>query len=125
MHSDAHLVLGGSYLNPYDTAHQLARTIRDVEAFHSMKTAKERIQDDENAKRMLNDFHMKQLQFEQKRLLGQEPSEDEQEALQKLYEILQLHSDVRDYLLAEYQLGILMQDVHKILGDVLEEVSII
>lgn len=112
-------------MNPYDSAHQLARTIRDAEAFISMKAAKERIQDDENAKRMLNDFHMKQLQFEQKRLLGQEPTEEEQEALHKLYEILQLHSDVRDYLLAEYQLGVLMQDVHKILGDVLEEVSII
>ena len=119
------LALGGSPLNPYDSAHQLARMIRETEAFRSMKAAKERISDDENAKRMLNDFHMKQLQFEQKRILGQEPAEEEQEALHKLYEILQLHSDVRDYLLAEYQLGVLMQDVHKILGDVLEEASIV
>lgn len=111
-------------LNPYDQAHELARAIRASDAFGSMKTAKDQIGSDEQAKRMLNDFHVKQFEFETKRLMGQEPTTEEQEGLQKLYDILQLHAPVRDYLMAEYQLGVLMQDVQKILGDVFKEVSI-
>lgn len=111
-------------MNPYDKAHELARAIQESDAYRAMKVAKDTIEPDEQAKRMLADFHMKQIQFEQKRIMGQEPGEEEQESLRKLYEILQLHSELRDYLMAEYQLGILMQDVQKILGDTLQDVSI-
>lgn len=111
-------------MNPYDQAHALAKAIRESDAFKSMKAAGEKIGSDEQAKRMLNDFHMKQLEFEQKRLLGQEPTQEEQDTLRKLYEILQLHAAVREYLMAEYQMGVLFQDVQKIIGDVLQEVAI-
>lgn len=111
-------------MNPYDRAHELARAIRESDAFHSMKAAKEKIDPDGQAKQMLADFHMKQLEFEQKRLMGQEPTAEEQDGLHKLYEILQLHPAVRDYLMAEYQLGVMMQDVQKILGEVLQEITI-
>ena len=110
-------------MNPYDCAHQLARAIRDSDAFRALKAAGDKVGPDEQAKRMLADFHVKQLEFEQKRLMGQEPGEEEQETLRKLYEILQLHAAVREYLMAEYQFGVLMQDVQKILGDVLQDVS--
>ncbi len=111
-------------MNPYDRAHELARAIRESEPFRAMRSAKVKIDPDSQAKRMLTDFHIKQFEFESKRLMGQEPTAAEQESLQKLYEILQLHNSVRDYLLGEYQLGVLMQDVQKILSDVLQEVSI-
>jgi len=111
-------------MNPYDKAHELARAIQGTDAYRAMKVAKDKIAPDEHAKRMLGDFHLKQMQFEQKRMMGQEPSSEEQESLQKLYEILQLHSAVRDYLLAEYQMGVLMQDVQKILGETLQGVAV-
>ncbi|KYP81885.1 YlbF family regulator [Ferroacidibacillus organovorans] len=111
-------------MNPYDCAHELARAIRESEGFRAMKAAKEKIDPDEKAKEMLNDFHLKQLQFEQKRILGQEPTEEEQDGLHKLYEILQMHQPVREYLQAEYQLSVLMQDVQKVLGDLFLEVSV-
>lgn len=111
-------------MNPYDRAHELARALRESESFQAMKAAKEKLEPDEQARRMLDDFHLKQLEFEHRRLLGQEPSYDEQESLRKLYEILQLHDGVRSYLMAEYQLGTVFQDVQKILGDVLQEISL-
>lgn len=111
-------------MNPYDRAHELARALRESEPFRAMKSAKEKLAPDPQGRRMLDDFHLKQLEFERKKILGQEPSVEEQESLQKLYEILQLHETVRSYLMAEYQLGVMVQDVQKILGEVLEEVSI-
>ncbi len=111
-------------MNPYDRAHELVRAIQDSEAFRSMKAAKGKIEPDEQAKRMLNDFHMKQLEFERKQLMGEEPTQSEQEGLQKLYDVLQLHEPVREYLLAEYQLGVLMQDIQKILGEALKDVAV-
>jgi len=111
-------------VNPYDKAHELARAIEDSDAFKAMKVAKAKIGSDDQAKRMLGDFHMKQFQFEQKRLMGQEPTDEEQEGLRKLYEILQLHAALREYLMAEYQMGTLMQDVQKILADVLDDVTV-
>ncbi len=111
-------------MNPYDHAHALAKAIRESDGFRAMKMAKQKIDPDDQAKKMLLDFHMKQFEYERKRLMNEEPSQEDQEDLQKLYEILQLHTAVRDYLQAEYQLGTLMQDVQKILTDALEEVSI-
>ena len=114
----------GADMNPYDRAHELVRAIQDADAFRAMKVAKSQIEPDEQAKRMLNDFHMKQLEFERKQLMGEEPTQDEQEGLQKLYDVLQLHAPVRDYLMAEYQLSVLMQDIQKILGEALQEIAI-
>ncbi len=111
-------------MNPYDRVHELVRAIQDADAFRAMKVAKSQIEPDEQAKRMLNDFHMKQLEFERKQLMGEEPTQDEQEGLQKLYDVLQLHAPVREYLMAEYQLGVLMQDIQKILGEALQEIAI-
>ncbi|MHB1628416.1 MAG: YlbF family regulator [Bacilli bacterium] len=111
-------------MNPYDRVHELVRAIQDSEAFRAMKAAKGKIEPDEQAKRMLNDFHMKQLEFERKQLMGEESTESEREGLQKLYDVLQLHEPVREYLLAEYQLGVLMQDVQKILGEALQDVAV-
>lgn len=111
-------------MNPHDKAHELLRAIQASDSYTAMKRARVQIEPDEQAKRMLQDFHMKQLQFAQMQMMGQEPSPEEQESLHNLNEILQLHPAVREYLMAEYHLSVMMQDVYKILGDGLQEVSI-
>ncbi|MCY0875518.1 MAG: YlbF family regulator [Firmicutes bacterium] len=111
-------------MNPHDKAHELARALQASDAYAGMKRARDQIEPDPQAKHMLRDFHLKQLQYEQKRLMGHEPTEEEQQSLQKLYEALQMHHAVREYLLAEYQLGIVMQDVQKILSDSLQDVAL-
>jgi cell fate (sporulation/competence/biofilm development) regulator YlbF (YheA/YmcA/DUF963 family) len=111
-------------MNPYDHAHELARALRSSAPYKAMQEAKGHLDGDPQAARMLMDFHMKQLEFEQRRLLGQTDDPAAEESLRKLYDILQLHPHVRDYLRAEYELGVLFQDVQKILGDVLQEVAL-
>ncbi len=111
-------------MNLYDKAHELVRALKDSEEFRMMKTAVDQVGGDEQAKRMITDFHMKQLDFERKRLIGEEPTQQDQEELQKLYDVLQLHTTVRDYLRSEYQFGVIVQDIQKILADALEEVMI-
>ncbi|PWI58074.1 YlbF family regulator [Sulfoacidibacillus thermotolerans] len=111
-------------MNPYDKAHELVRALRESEEFRAMKKAVEQVGSDEQAKRMILDFHMKQLEFERKRLLGEETSQQDQADLQKLYDVLQLHTAVRDYLRAEYQFGVIVQDIQKIIADALQEVTL-
>lgn len=111
-------------MNAYDAAHALARAIRESDSFRSMKSAKEALDPDPKAQQMLRDFHIQQLEFERKRMMGQEPTAEEQAGLQQLYEVLQLHPAVREYLMAEYQLGVMFQDVQKIIAEVFQEVSV-
>ncbi|MCI0182464.1 MAG: YlbF family regulator [Acidibacillus sp.] len=111
-------------MNPYDKAHELVRALRESEEYRTMKQSVDQVSGDDQAKRMITDFHMKQLEFERNRLLGQEPTQEDQEDLQKLYDVLQLHTAVRDYLRAEYQFGMIIQDIQKILSDALEEITI-
>ena len=112
-------------MNPYDKAHDLARAIRESGPFAQMKSAKDKLENDESAKKMLLDFQRKQLAMERKRLLGEDISETEQNGLSKLYDIVQMHELVRDYLSAEMQMGILYQDIQQIIGDVIQEASLL
>jgi len=45
---------------------------------------------------------------------------EKMEALEKSSEILTLNPTIREFLEAEYQLGVVMGDIHKILGEAIE-----
>ncbi len=112
-------------MNPYDKAHELAQAIRESDAFVKMKSAKTKLEVDKSAKIMLLDVERKQLNLERKRLLGQPISEEEQASLSKLLEIVQMHEVVHEYLEAEMQVGILYQDIQQIIGDAIQEASLL
>jgi cell fate (sporulation/competence/biofilm development) regulator YlbF (YheA/YmcA/DUF963 family) len=69
--------------------------------------------------KMIEDFHAKQFELQKKQMMGETPTEFEMKQLQKLVEVASVDPLARDFLSAEMRFTMMMQDVSKILGDVM------
>ncbi len=102
-------------VNPYDKARELAEAIKESEINKKFQELKKELDSDEETKKMVLDFEEKNIAIERKKVAGEEVSKDEMDKISKLYEILSLNKLANDYLASQYQLGILMQEVSKII----------
>jgi cell fate (sporulation/competence/biofilm development) regulator YlbF (YheA/YmcA/DUF963 family) len=107
-------------VNVYDYAHNLARALKECQEYRTYQSARQRLKAKPSAEQMVKDFHRKQLELQALTLQGKEPSQEQQEGLRKLYEVLSADPDIREYLLAEQRLSVLLSDVYKILGEAIE-----
>ncbi|QDX92757.1 YlbF family regulator [Brevibacillus laterosporus] len=104
----------------YDKAHELARAIKESDEYKTFLTAQQNVSADPEASRMLADFRQKQFEFQMKQMSGQELGQEEIEQIQKLYETIQLHPEIRKVLEAERMLGQIMEDVNRIIAEPLQ-----
>lgn len=112
-------------MNPYDKVHELARSIRESEAFQKAAKAKLAMESDAATLQMATDFKRRQFQMQAKQMMGQSLSEEDLTQLQRLGDVVELNQDVRAYLQADMELQVLFMDVQRILGEVQNEVSIL
>nr|WP_205828599.1 YlbF family regulator [Brevibacillus laterosporus] len=104
----------------YDKAHELARAIKDSDEYKTFLTAQQNVSADPDASRMLADFRQKQFELQMKQMSGQEVGQEDIEQIQKLYETVQIHQDIRKVLEAERVLGQIMEDVNRIIAEPLQ-----
>lgn len=104
----------------YDKAHELARAIRFSPEYKEFKEAKKIIEQNSENRKILNDFHAKQMEIQSMQMLGQEISPEKKQEYEKMAELLTFHPTVHSYLQAEYKLGKVMADIQKILAEALE-----
>lgn len=107
-------------VNVHDYAHNLARALKESPENRAFQAARAKIKGNKAAEQMLTDFHKKQLELQSLSLQGKEPTAEQKEALERLYNIIQTNLDVREYLMAEQRLGVLLQDVNKIIADAID-----
>ncbi len=99
------------------TAHQLAQEIRNSEEYRSFIDAKEILKNDEANYRIIRDFQMKQMEVQQAQLFGLDVSEEKMQEMERLYSLLSLNPDAREYLEAEFKISRLINDVQRIIGE--------
>lgn len=107
-------------VNVHDFAHSLARALRESPENRAFQAAKAKIKGRSAAEGMIADFHKKQLELQAQAMQGKEPSEEQKAALEQLYGVIQGDSDVREYLMAEQRLGVVLNDVNKIIAEAIE-----
>lgn len=107
-------------VNVHDYAHSLARALRESPENRAFQAARAKIKGNKAAEQMIADFHKKQLELQSMALQGKEPSAEQKEALERLYSVIHTDPDVREYLMAEHRLSVLLQDVNKIIADAIE-----
>ncbi len=112
--------MGGICLNPYDKAHELARTLKASDEYRAFLTAKEAIAADPDAKKMVQDFLRKKMELEYEALAGKEDTA-KTEALHKMYELLVMNGKARVFLEAYFRFQRIMADISKIIGDSVAE----
>ena len=102
----------------YNLAHRLADALKNSEQYQRYKEIREKVMEDERQKEMLKDYQEKQIQIQAKRMRGEDVSEEEEKNLKKLQELVEMNANIKEYLQAEYQFNMLLNDLQKILfGD--------
>lgn len=106
-------------MNVYDAARNLTRAIKDSEEYKQYEQMKATIEQNTELTNMLNDFHAKQMEMHTKQILGQEVGADFTAQIQQLYGIMMANPLAAQYLQAEMRFSVMMNDVYKILGEVI------
>lgn len=107
-------------MNVYDKAYELVNAIKQLPEYITFKDAYRKVAANEQNRKMLENFRKKQLELQAKELSGEKINPEETETLKKLWDILNLNPDLKTYLSAEYSISRIMDDIMKILMEVME-----
>ena len=106
-------------MNVYDEAHNLEKAIKESEEYKQFKVARDKVATNEELDAMLKDFQQKQMEVQAKQMMGEEIGDDMMSAVQNLYSIIQQDPMAAEYLQCQMRFSLMIQDVYKILGDVI------
>lgn len=106
-------------MNVYNEAHNLAKAIRESEEYKQYEAVKQRVAGNSAITEMLNDFQAKQFEMQAKLMMGESPPDGTNAHIQELYGIMMKDPLSAQYLQCEIRFSMMMNDVYKILGDVM------
>ena len=106
-------------MNVYDQAHNLARAIKESEEFKQYDYLKKVIEQKEDLSKMVKDFQSKQFEMQAKQMMGEEVGPEMMQGIQELYQIIMTDPTASQYMQAEMRFSLMMNDVYKILGEVM------
>jgi len=105
-------------MSVYDLANNLAKELKESEEYKKYLKKRKKVLSNEKTKEMLLDFQEEQMKLQAKKMSGEDLSEEDTEKLEELRELIDLNSDIKEYLQAEYRVNILLNDIQKIVfGD--------
>jgi cell fate (sporulation/competence/biofilm development) regulator YlbF (YheA/YmcA/DUF963 family) len=108
-------------MNPYDAARNLSRALRESAELTAYREAQVALKNDPSARSMLIDFRGQQLNLQRQQLAGLEIAPDQEDKLEKLYQVITMNLAVKRFFEAEYRLGVIMGDIHKIIAEATAE----
>lgn len=104
-------------MSVYDKARELVEALTQDVVFTDFVRLQREVFEDARLKEMLLDLRSKEFEMHRQQLLGNEVSEEQKEALRRLYEIARHHITINRYLEAEYRFSRMMMDIQKIIND--------
>jgi cell fate (sporulation/competence/biofilm development) regulator YlbF (YheA/YmcA/DUF963 family) len=104
-------------MNPHDAAHNLAKALRESADFKELKDVQAALKADQSARSMLLDFRTEQIAMQKQQISGVAVSPEQEEKLEKLFAVISMNLTIKRFLQSEYRVAVLLQDVHKIIGD--------
>lgn len=108
-------------VNPYDRAHELARSIRASEVYQELKAAKEEVKSNPKFEEMLETFRKKQQEVQLLHMQGKQPSPEMNDELKLLVTAIQGIPALTKYLQAEERFAVLLNDIQRIIMEPVEE----
>ncbi|MFK3938611.1 YlbF family regulator [Alkalihalobacillus sp. NPDC078783] len=105
-----------------DKAQELKQALAESDEFKSLQSLHNQINEDEIAKKMLDNFRQLQLELQQKQMQGIQISEEEAQQAQQQFELVQQHELISKLMEAEQQLSVIIGDINKVITEPLEEI---
>jgi cell fate (sporulation/competence/biofilm development) regulator YlbF (YheA/YmcA/DUF963 family) len=107
-------------LNPYDKAHELARSLKQTSEFQDFVRVQKLVEQDSQAKAMLQEFFKKQWEAQNDAMRGTLDKE-KQEQLARMYDYMQNNASLKEFFAAEMKFGRMVTDVQGILAEAVAE----
>lgn len=107
-------------MNVYDSAHNLAKAIKDSDEYNVYSAAKGKLDASEGLKKSFEDFKKREAEIQMSIMGGNEPKDNEIETLNSLYEVLSKDPLGSEYLQAENRYRQMLDDMSKILADAMQ-----
>lgn len=104
-------------MNVYDRAHELARELKVTPEVVEYREAVKKIESNESNKRMVDDFRQKQMELYSIQMQGMEPSREQIDSINNLWNVIGINPDIRGLMESEMKFSKLWQDIMKILND--------
>lgn len=99
----------------YDLAHKLAEQLQKADEYQEYKKLRQEVLNDENTHKMLLEYQDLSLKVNSAKAMGQETNKEDEQRLEKLQELIGMNNTARRYLEAESRIGIMLQDIQKIM----------
>lgn len=105
-------------MNPYDQAHELARSMKESEEYREYMRLREIAYEETTNRALLDEYKKLQFRMQAKLAAGENMPEEDLQRLQQIGALLQFNPDVSAYLMAEFRFQRMLSDIFKILADV-------
>jgi len=106
-------------MNVYDSAHGLAQAIKASGEFMEYDALKKQVDANPQLAQMIQDVQKKQFELQAKQMMGEEMAPEMMQTVQELYQIIMTDPTASQYMQAEMRFSLMMNDVYKILGEVM------
>lgn len=103
--------------NIYDTANQMEKELRETDSFKALEQKFKEIKEDEEANRIFTEFREVQTKLQQKQMMQQEITEEEQEELQSLAGEINENELISGLMVEEQKVSNLINDLNRIITE--------
>ena len=104
-------------MSVYDTAHALARELRQSDEYSNYARLKKAAYEDETNKALLDEYKRLQFRMQARAASGEQPPREEMDKLTRIASLLQLNEDAREFIMAEFKFQRVISDIYKIIGE--------
>ncbi len=104
-------------MNMYDKAYEFAKAIKESDEVKRLSAAGEKLKGNEDAKKLVKEYLMAQMQADYAKLAGQKPDDKTYQHLQELAVMVSNNSEAQEYLQAFIRWQQVAGDLQKIVGE--------
>lgn len=100
--------------NPYDQAQALVQSLQSTPEYQELKQVQDAIEQNETLKNMLNQYRTIQVEIQTMHLQGRQPTEEVEQKVNQLTQMIEGIPLLKQYLEAEQKFGEIFQDIQQI-----------
>ena len=109
-------------VNLYDYANQLEQALRDSEEYKAIKDAFAKVKENEESKKLFDEFRETQISFQLKQMQGDDiPEQDLQTALEQA-QAIEKDENISELMNAEQKMSQVFQEINQIIVKPLDEI---
>ena len=109
-------------VNLYDYANQLEQALRESDEYQAIQNAYAKVKENEESKKLFDEFRETQLSFQQKQMQGEEIGEEELQKAQEQAQQIENDSNISELMSAEQNMSQIFQEINQIIVKPLDEI---